>query len=69
MLEELFGYDRTDRVAPAIAQIGSTVTVPEPSGQRIGAATLQITTQHITWHVPIIAGCLLGLLPVQQQHR
>lgn len=48
MLEEIVCHDRTDGVAPAILRIRSAATVAKEACDRIGAARLQLTTEHVT---------------------
>ena len=56
--QELLGHHRTDRVHPGVIDIGVAAAVATEPRHRVGAAGLQLATQHISCHVPMVTSRL-----------
>lgn len=52
MFEEVGCYHGTDSVATQIFRSGGTASIPVEAGERIGAARLKFTTQHVEFAHP-----------------
>ena len=52
--QELGGHHRTDRVHPGVIGVGVAAAVAMEPCHRVGAAALQLATQHIARHVSMV---------------